>query len=103
MPSAKTPGGAAHTAPPFLPFPARIVMSRFRTDIQGWLLMLPAAVLLAAFTHYPALATLWFSFFTTPRGNSPARFIGLENYHAMLADTVFWPERQRTRLTYRHK
>lgn len=65
-------------------------MSRFRTDIQGWLLLLPAAVLLAAFTHYPALATLWFSFFTTPRGNRPARFIGLENYHAMLADPVFW-------------
>src|SRR3546814_18089943 len=59
-------------------------------SLQGWLLLLPAAVLLAAFTHYPALATLWFSFFTTPRGNRPARFIGLENYHAMLADPVFW-------------
>lgn len=65
-------------------------MSRFSIHIQGWLLLLPAAVLLVAFTHYPVVATIWHSFFSTPRGNRPARFIGLENYDAMLADPVFW-------------
>lgn len=58
--------------------------------IHGWLLLLPAAVLLAAFTHYPAVATFWHSLFTTPRGNRPARFIGANHYRDMLADPIFW-------------
>ena len=33
-------------------------MVRGRRAVEGWLLLLPAAVLLAAFTHYPILATL---------------------------------------------
>jgi sn-glycerol 3-phosphate transport system permease protein len=58
--------------------------------IHGWLLLLPAAVLLAAFTHYPAVATFWHSLFTTPRGNRPARFIGADHYRDLLADPIFW-------------
>ena len=59
-------------------------------SVTGWLLLLPAAVLLAGFTHYPALGTLWRSFFTTPRPNRPASFVGLENYELLLEDPVFW-------------
>lgn len=58
--------------------------------IHGWLLVLPAAVLLGAFTHYPAVATFIQSLFSTPRGSRPARFVGVENYQAMLQDPVFW-------------
>ena len=65
-------------------------MNTRRQSVTGWLLLLPAAVLLAAFTHYPALATFWHSFFTTPRANRPARFVGLENYELLLEDPVFW-------------
>jgi sn-glycerol 3-phosphate transport system permease protein len=65
-------------------------MNTRRQAVTGWLLLLPAAVLLAAFTHYPALATFWHSFFTTPRANRPARFVGLENYGLLLDDPVFW-------------
>ena len=57
---------------------------------HGWLLLLPAAVLLATFTHYPAAATLYHSFFSTPRGARPAVWVGLDNYAAMAADPVFW-------------
>lgn len=60
------------------------------TAVHGWLLTLPAMVLLAAFTHYPALATLWSSFFTTPKARRPAQFAGLENYALLLDDPVFW-------------
>ena len=56
----------------------------------AYLLLLPAFVLLVAFTHYPAVATLIDSFFSTPKGARPARFVGLENYEVMLADPVFW-------------
>lgn len=65
-------------------------MNTRRQSVIGWLLLLPAAVLLAGFTHYPALGTLWRSFFTTPRPNRPASFVGLENYELLLEDPVFW-------------
>jgi sn-glycerol 3-phosphate transport system permease protein len=65
-------------------------MRRWQIHIQGWLLLLPAAVLLATFTHFPTIATFWDSLFTTPKGDRAAKFIGLENYRDMLADPVFW-------------
>jgi len=56
----------------------------------GWLLVLPAAALLALFTHYPAVATLWHSFFSTPRAGRASVFVGLDNYRGMLDDPIFW-------------
>ena len=61
-----------------------------RASLQGWLLLLPAAVLLVTFTHYPTAATLYHSFFSTSRPNRPAIFVGLENYRIMAEDAVFW-------------
>ena len=65
-------------------------MNKSMHAVYGWLLLLPAIVLLAAFTHYPALSTLWHSFFSTPRGSRPAHFVGWENYVLMIDDPVFW-------------
>ena len=59
-------------------------------QVHGWLLLLPAAVLLATFTHYPILASLRDSLFSTPRATRPARFVGLDNYAFLLDDPVFW-------------
>jgi len=47
-------------------------------------------VLLATFTHVPAVATVIDSFFSTPHGKRPAAFVGLDQYRTMLADPVFW-------------
>jgi len=58
--------------------------------IYAWLLLSPALLMLFAFTHYPAIVTLVSSFFSTPRGKRPAKFIGLENYQALINDEVFW-------------
>jgi sn-glycerol 3-phosphate transport system permease protein len=58
--------------------------------VIGWLLLLPAAVLLVTFTHYPAVATLYHSLFSTPKAGRPAVWVGLDNYQAMAADPVFW-------------
>ena len=58
--------------------------------VYGWLLLTPAAILLIAFTHYPALATLVDSFFSHPTALRPARFVGLDNYEALASDPVFW-------------
>jgi sn-glycerol 3-phosphate transport system permease protein len=58
--------------------------------VQGWLLLLPAAILLVAFTHYPAAATLYDSFFSTGAAVRPSRFVGVANYAALADDPVFW-------------
>jgi sn-glycerol 3-phosphate transport system permease protein len=65
-------------------------LNRVTSQVHGWLLLLPAAVLLAAFTHVPAVATLWHSFFSTPKGSRPAVFVGLDNYETLWEDPAFW-------------
>ena len=65
-------------------------MTRTREWIYAWLLLLPAATLLALFTHYPAVANLWHSFYSTQRGSKPATFVGLDNYRALIDDPIFW-------------
>lgn len=61
-----------------------------REWIYGWLFLSPALLFLFAFTHFPAVKTIISSFYSTPRGRRPSKFIGFENYQAMLGDDVFW-------------
>ena len=58
--------------------------------IHAWLLLTPAFVFLLAFTHIPAITTLWQSFWSTPRGRRPSKWVGLENYQELINDPVFW-------------
>lgn len=60
------------------------------SSLHAWLLLLPAMSLLALFTHWPAVATIIDSFYTTPKGNRPARWNDFDNYHQMTADPIFW-------------
>ena len=57
---------------------------------HAWLLLLPALLLLLAFTHAPAVATLFDSFFSTAKGGRPSVWVGLENYQVMVEDPTFW-------------
>jgi sn-glycerol 3-phosphate transport system permease protein len=72
------------------PLPRVRGRGHFLPSVHGWLLLLPAAVLLVAFTHWPTVATLIQSVFSTPRGARPSVFVGPENYAVMLDDPVFW-------------
>ena len=65
-------------------------MTRTTQWLYGWLLLLPAAALLALFTHYPVVATLWGSFLSTPKGARPAVWVGLDNYRQLVDDPIFW-------------
>ncbi|TAN12519.1 MAG: sugar ABC transporter permease [Rhizobiaceae bacterium] len=58
--------------------------------VQGWLMVLPAVVLLAAFTHVPAVATFIDSFYSTPHGAKPSHYVGVAQYSGMIADPIFW-------------
>ena len=59
-------------------------------NVYGWLLLTPAAILLIGFTHYPAVATLVDSFFSTGTVVRPSRFVGLANYALLADDPIFW-------------
>jgi sn-glycerol 3-phosphate transport system permease protein len=65
-------------------------MTRTSQWLHGWLLLLPAAALLALFTHYPAVGTLWQSFHSTPRAGRGSVFVGIDNYRALADDPIFW-------------
>ncbi|TCK02608.1 carbohydrate ABC transporter permease [Marinobacterium mangrovicola] len=58
--------------------------------LHAWLMLLPALAMLMAFTHIPALTTIWHSLFYPARGSEPEEFAGLDNYRMMLDDDVFW-------------
>jgi sn-glycerol 3-phosphate transport system permease protein len=62
-----------------------------RTEtLQAYALILPALILLVAFTHWPAIATLIDSLYSTPRGSHPPVFVGADNYLGVFDDPVFW-------------
>ncbi len=51
---------------------------------------MPAGILLTMFAFLPTVTTVWHSLFSKATARRPARFVGLDNYEAMLADPVFW-------------
>src|SRR4029077_2372772 len=65
-------------------------MPRTSQWLYGWLLLLPAATLLALFTHYPAGGTLWQSFHSKPPAGRGSALVGLDNYRALADDPIFW-------------
>jgi len=65
-------------------------MTRTAQWLYAWLLLLPAMALLVLFTHYPAVATFWQSFMSTPKGSRASVFVGADNYEQLVTDEVFW-------------
>lgn len=65
------------------------MISRRMMALYGWLLLLPAMVLMAAFTHWPTLITIYHSLFTSGTVIRPSKFAGLGNYQRLLEDPVF--------------
>ena len=61
-----------------------------RSYIYGWLLLMPAAIFLIAFTYYPTVATLAKSLYSQGTFLKPSHFVGLENFASLLDDDVFW-------------
>jgi sn-glycerol 3-phosphate transport system permease protein len=65
-------------------------VTRSKEWLYAWLLLTPAMTLLVLFTHYPAVANLWHSFYSTPKGARGAAFVGLDNYRMLVEDPIFW-------------
>lgn len=67
------------------------MLEQRRTNWQGWVLVLPAVLLLAAVFAYPIGRAAWLSFFAQNLGTSlQPQFIGLGNYERLLGDGRFW-------------
>jgi sn-glycerol 3-phosphate transport system permease protein len=70
--------------------PGNPMQTQVSRNVQGWLLLTPAAVLLIAFTHYPTVMTVIDSLFSKGTAIRPSRFVGVLNYERMLGDPIFW-------------
>jgi multiple sugar transport system permease protein len=65
--------------------------SRNRDQITGWVLLLPALLLLILVFAYPIGRALWLSLFTRNLGTKlQPVFSGLDNYARMMGDGRFW-------------
>jgi len=60
-----------------------------RRAIHGWLLLLPAAILLVSFTYLPMVTTVFESVVSSGAGSLSSRYNGLLNYQLLLEDEVF--------------
>jgi sn-glycerol 3-phosphate transport system permease protein len=69
--------------------PSRANDDEIDSPLTGWALFLPAAAFLGVFTYFPAIATFVQSLYSDPKGGRAARFIGIDNYRAMLDDATF--------------
>ncbi|SER43315.1 carbohydrate ABC transporter membrane protein 1, CUT1 family (TC 3.A.1.1.-) [Vreelandella subterranea] len=61
-----------------------------KLQLYGALLLLPAAVLLAAFAYLPTIMTVINSLFLPGFRGEPAEFVGVENYQVLFDDPTFW-------------
>lgn len=75
---------------------ARLSLSR-ETRV-GWLLSLPAVVLMGLMLMGPVLAVLIMSMTDYQLGATSWGFIGLKNYHDLFTDKVFWTSLKNTLL-----
>lgn len=57
-------------------------------NIVGWLMMLPALICFYVFVIQPLFVGIYMSFFET-KGFETVRFIGLQNYKDVIADSLF--------------
>jgi len=69
---------------------ADVARRRLPPAVTGWLLMLPALLLLVALTLYPVLYGVWISFFNKHSFFPQQTWVGFDNYLYILRDPEFW-------------
>ena len=66
------------------------VIRRIWADRWIYVFLLPTLTLVGAFTIYPVIASIWFSFLDWNGFERAGSFIGLGNYSELVADPLFW-------------
>ena len=59
-------------------------------DVWIWVFLLPTLILFGAYTIYPIVVSYWYSLVEWNGFQAHARYVGLANYAALLADPLFW-------------
>lgn len=57
---------------------------------SAWLFLIPALTVMGATAGWPLLRTLWFAFTDASIDQPEARFVGLENFKALIDDPDWW-------------
>jgi multiple sugar transport system permease protein len=84
------PGLAASLSIAWLLRRARELPRQIEANLWGWVLLMPAMLLLVAWHFAPAVFAFVQSFFDNLNFVTPAQFSGLENYAILLRDPLFW-------------
>jgi multiple sugar transport system permease protein len=64
---------------------------RAREQLRGWMLVIPALIILALVYAYPILRAFWLSTFTQNLGTQlQPEFTGMSNYSRLIGDGRFW-------------
>lgn len=61
-----------------------------RETMVAFAMLLPSLVFLSAFTYWPILRSIYFSFHDVMLGSSKIIYLGWENYERVLNDALFW-------------
>ncbi len=83
-------------APPRRHAPVRRGKARLRRWLPGYVLVLPAVLLVLLMMVYPALQTLYFSVAKVQLPSFHTSFVGLDNFARMLGSPDTWPLLRRT-------
>ncbi len=75
--------------------PAAAPRLRLSEAATGWLMLLPAVLLLLALTLYPVLYGVWLGFFAKHSFFPEQNWVGLGNYLYILQDPEFWASARR--------
>ncbi len=81
---------AAPTALAEAPRATRRGIDTRRQTIWIWAFLTPTVVLYGLYTLYPIVASYWYSLVEWNGFSSGQRFVGVDNYRAVLADPAFW-------------
>jgi ABC-type sugar transport system permease subunit len=83
--------GGPRSGRPHRPAADRRVRSRGLSDRQlGVLFLLPFGVVSCVFVLYPAIDSVRLAFYSKLPFRQTFTFVGLDNFHYIFADTVFW-------------
>ncbi|MEY9199356.1 raffinose/stachyose/melibiose transport system permease protein [Sinorhizobium fredii] len=80
-------GGVAGTAPRRK---RGLVSAGYDNTGTAFWLMAPAIAVYGIFTLFPIAVTFWLSFTDSAGFNTPANFVGVENYRKAAQDTIVW-------------
>ena len=64
------------------------VWKTLKRDYKAWILILPSLILFLIFSWQPLISGIYLSFFET-EGYDAVRFVGLDNYRAVVTDAAF--------------